>query len=399
MPRFSARLSRWLRLVPVLLLLATSLPIGVPALADNAADYAISGGWFFTQTGGGNGNGFAVRDAGTDANGNAIKFWSEFQRLGGVATLGYPVAEPYVGSDGFNYHPFQRGILQWRPELRSALLSNTFQQLQDAAKDDWLLEVKGIPKPITDDGSGGDYNKALATRLGWLTNNAIKSYFMANPNPNAIASWSQDQSIQLYGLPMSAPEQHGPFITQRFQRFAIQLWTDSVAGMPAPGTVVGVLGGDLAKEAGLLPSSAVQPLGPNATGATQPAPAATPTPAPVPATPNYTWYVASIQGYPNCGTTYIAAYTQDANGNNVYGMTLKSWNDWGNVYVASTNNNGSNYSWTRVIHSGVSAGKWYVELVDGQGNQASDVATINMTGSCAAGAGNVQQAVITFKSH
>src|SRR6516225_8021267 len=128
MPRFSARLSRWLRLVPVLLLLATSLPIGVPALADNAADYAISGGWFFTQTGGGNGNGFAVRDAGTDANGNAIKFWSEFQRLGGVATLDYPVAEPYVGSDGFNYQAFQRGILQWRPELRSALLSNTFQQ-------------------------------------------------------------------------------------------------------------------------------------------------------------------------------------------------------------------------------------------------------------------------------
>jgi hypothetical protein len=235
-------------------------------MADNGQDYAISGGWFFTETGGGSGNGYAVRDTGADANGNTIKFWSEFQRLGGIATLGYPVAEPYVGPDGFNYQAFQRGILQWRPESQSADLSNTFEQLQNSSKDDWLLEVKGIPKPIADDGSGGDYAKAVATRLGWLTNSAIKSYYLANPNSGAIPSWSQDQSIQFYGLPMSMPEQHGPFITQRFQRFAIQLWTDSVPGMPTPGSVVGVLGGDLAKEAGLLPAAAIQALAASAFG-------------------------------------------------------------------------------------------------------------------------------------
>ncbi len=393
-PRF------WARALPLLFILALSLPAALPAFADNGPDYAVSGGWFFTQTGGGGGNGYSVRDSGTDSNGKTIKFWTEFQRLGGVATLGYPVAEPYVGSDGFNYQPFQRGVLQWRPERGQALLSNTFEQLQSAAKDDWLLAAKGIPKPIADDGSGGDYNKAVSTRLGWLTNSAIKSYFMSNPNPGSIPSWSQDAAIQLYGLPMSAPEQHGPFITQRFQRFAIQLWTNSVSGMPAPGTVVGVLGGDLVKEAGLLPAGAVQVQGPGGTGPTQPPPAPSPSPAPAPPpASNYSWYVASVQGWPNCGTTYMIAYTQDANGNNVYGMTLKSWNDWGNVYIASTNNNGSNGSWNRLIGPGVKPGKWYVQLIDGQGNPASDVATVNFTGSCVADQGNVQQATIIFKAH
>jgi hypothetical protein len=399
MPRFGWRSPRLIRLLAALVVLALFIPISGPAFADNSADYAISGGWFFTETGGGNGNGFAVRDAGTDANGHTIKFWSEFQRLGGIATLGYPVAEPYVGSDGFNYQAFQRGILQWRPEIQSAYLSNTFQQLQDAGKDDWLLEVKGIPKPITDDGSGGDYSKAVTIRLGWLTNNAIKAYFLANPNPSTIASWGQDQSITLYGLPMSAPQQEGPFIVQRFQRFAIQLWTNSVAGMPAPGSVVGVLGGDLVKESGLLPANAVQALGPNATP-TQPAPAATPTPAPAPPTPNYPWYVANQQGWPNCGTTYMLGYTWDANGNGVNGMAVKSWNDWGNVNIAGSRNyQGKDGYWDRVIHTGVSAGKWYVQVVDGSGNPASNVAVVNFTGSCDPSTNPVQQAEVDFKSH
>ena len=34
---------------------------------------------------------------------------------------------------------------------------------------------------------------------------------------------------------------------------AFQLWVDEIAGSPAPGTVIGVLAGDLLKEAGLVP--------------------------------------------------------------------------------------------------------------------------------------------------
>ena len=108
--------------------------------------------------------------------------------------------------------------------------------------------------PIKEDGSGGDWNKARLTRLAWLTNENIKAKYLANPNPEGIASWSEDRAIQLYGLPMSYPEKHGPFVTQRFQRVAFQLWVDEVEGMPAVGTVVRVLGGDLLKEACLVPS-------------------------------------------------------------------------------------------------------------------------------------------------
>src|SRR5262249_23246263 len=150
-------------LVLTIVFVLTALPAG-PAFADTGPDYAISGGWFFTQTGGGGGQGFARPDAGTDSSGHVIKFWSEFKRLGGVLTLGYPVGQPYVGADGFHYQPFQRGVLQWRPELDQAVLSNTFEILQAAGRDDWLFSVKGIPRPISDDGSGGDFAKAVTIR-------------------------------------------------------------------------------------------------------------------------------------------------------------------------------------------------------------------------------------------
>src|SRR5205807_1156155 len=116
---------------------------------------------------------------------------------------------------------------------------------------------------------------AVSTRLGWMTNDAIKAKFLANPNPAAIPVWNQDAAIQFYGLPMGQPEQNGPFISQRFQRIAFQLWTESVSGSPAKGSVVGVLGGDLMKEAGLLPPQSTQVLGPNNTVIATPVPTAT----------------------------------------------------------------------------------------------------------------------------
>ena len=356
------------RLLGISLVLAVMLVAAVPVSANNAPDYAIGGGWFYTQTGGGSGQGYAVQDVGADSNGHAIKFWSEFRRLGGVATLGYPVGEPYKGSDGFTYQPFQRAVLQWRPELELSELSNTFEILQAAGKDDWLASSKGIPQPIADDGSAGDYPKAVTTRLSWLTNSQIKATFLANPNPKAISGWNQDMAIQMYGLPMSQPQQNGPFISQRFQRIAFQLWTDNVSGMPSPGTVVGVLGGDLFKEAGQIPAAAVQVLGPGGVPiqpvAPTPVPTAVATPVPSPAPPpasNPTWYNNGFQTFPNCGTTYMYGYTRNASGGAVGGMTIYSYNDYGNPYYVSTDSNGH---WTRVIHSGPQAGKWYVMLVD-----------------------------------
>ena len=192
-------------------------------------------------------------------NDYGIRFADEYERLGGVHTLGYPASYRYRLDDGFVYQVTQGALLQWRPEVKSAYLANTFEMLEHAGFDQWLLDTKGIPLPIKDDGSDGDWDTAKEIRLAWLTDGQIKARFLANPNPEVIASWSENRAIELYGLPMSYPEKHGPFISQRFQRVALQLWVEEVAGMPAVGTVVRVLGGDLLKEACLIPSYALSP--------------------------------------------------------------------------------------------------------------------------------------------
>ena len=192
-------------------------------------------------------------------NDYGILFADEFERLGGAPTLGYPASYRFRLDDGFVYQVTQGALLQWRPEVKRAYLANTFEMLEHAGFDQWLLDTKGIPLPIKDDGSDGDWDIAKEIRLAWLTNDQIKARFLANPNPEVIASWSENRAIELYGLPMSYPEKHGPFISQRFQRVALQLWVEEVAGMPAVGTVVRVLGGDLLKEACLIPSYALSP--------------------------------------------------------------------------------------------------------------------------------------------
>lgn len=224
--------------------------------ASGPADYEIPGGRFFSQTGGGAGRGYRVIDGGQDPAGQTIRFWSEFRRLGGIDTLGYPVSQRYVGPGGFTYQAFQRAVLQWRPDANCAYLANTFDQLTEAGKDTELAPL-GIPPAASDDGSGGDWQRARATRLGWLTDPAIKARFYARPG--SVSGWNEDAAIQLYGLPASAPVRSGPFVVQRFQRIALQLWVESVPGMPAKGSVVGILGGDLLKERGLIPADAALP--------------------------------------------------------------------------------------------------------------------------------------------
>jgi spore germination protein YaaH len=219
-----------------------------------SGDFAIPNGWFFSQTGGGSGLGFRVVDEGSH-------FWTELRRLGGVATLGYPSSRPYVGADGLTYQAFQRGLLQWRPELGIAYLANTFDMLT-AVRQDQVLTADGIPSSVGDDGSGGNWDRARQTRLEWLTDPRIAAKFMTNPNTSDIPEWDVTRSIELYGLPASRPARSGPFIVQRFQRISLQLWLDDVPGMPPPGSVVGILGGDLIKKAGIIPAGASIPEAP-----------------------------------------------------------------------------------------------------------------------------------------
>lgn len=230
------------------LIVLAALLLPTPASASSVAN-APPSGRFYTEAGGGAGLGYLIAD------GRAGKLWSAFQQLGGVATLGYPASQPYrVG--GLTYQATQGGLLQWRPDLGRAVLANVFEQLSDAGDDDVLYRTYQVPLPIRDDGSGGDYARAVATRLSWLTDPEIAQRFRANPNPQRFRTWTLNDSIQLYGLPMSKPQAFGPFVSQRFQRIAFQHWLKPAAGMPAAGSVVRVLGGDLAKELGLVPDRA-----------------------------------------------------------------------------------------------------------------------------------------------
>jgi hypothetical protein len=211
-------------------------------------------GRFYTQTAK-DGQGFAVVDQG------ATRWWSEFTRLGGVEVLGYPISRPFVAADGFQYQAFQRAILQWRPETNRAVIANALDWLSEAGRDDWAY-ARGVPPAIRDDGSNGDYAKAVEIRLGWLTEPAIERRYRDSPLPGE--RWTTADAIARWGLPASRPEKLGPFIVQRFQRVAFQYWIEDAPGAPPRGSVVPILAGDLLADAGLVPAAARQPEPPPA---------------------------------------------------------------------------------------------------------------------------------------
>ena len=142
-----------------------SWPSYLPA-ADAPVEYRTPGGRYFGQTG------FAVVD---EAGGP--QFWAGMRHLGGVRILGYPISRPYLAPDGLQYQAFQRGVLQWRPDIGEAWLANVMDWLHDAGHDDWLLSL-GVPRQRNDDGSLQDFAQIKAARLRWLTNAPIKRYFM-----------------------------------------------------------------------------------------------------------------------------------------------------------------------------------------------------------------------------
>ena len=90
---------------------------GPPLPEKLLADYPLLQGHFYSQTvpGARPGFGFSVADAG------GIPLWREYQRLGGLAKLGYPLSRRFV-HDGTVVQAFQGGVLQWRPERDEAIV-------------------------------------------------------------------------------------------------------------------------------------------------------------------------------------------------------------------------------------------------------------------------------------
>ncbi|MBI3977655.1 MAG: hypothetical protein HY331_05660 [Chloroflexi bacterium] len=231
------------RLVLVVLLVALVGP-PVPALAS-ALDYPVPGGHFYTQANGlpqgASGRGYAIVDQ------DGIPFWSEFRRLGGVQALGYPASHRFVW-DGFVVQVTQRVVLQWRPEVGRVFFVNVFDRLAELGKDAWLDAYRATP-PRFDTAPDASLSWEAITRRHWTLldqNPAIGRRYWADPDP-----------LQHFGLPMSTKDYGNVFVV-RAQRAVLQQWKVAMPWARA-GEVTVANGGDIAKEAGILPPAVLAP--------------------------------------------------------------------------------------------------------------------------------------------
>src|SRR5688572_2877673 len=264
-----------MRPMPARLLLALAVLAALigPAVEASAAplERPVANGYFFTQTAGRDGSaGFRVTDEG------GVRFWSEFQRLGGVAALGYPVSRRFE-KDGFVVQAMQKGVLQWRPDSGKAWLTNVFDEMHHAGKDKFLAEVRQTPAPLPDDwDKGKSWDQTVKTRLALLdANPAIRDRYFSAADP-----------MTFFGLPTSPVTDQGNHYAIRLQRAVIQQWKQDVPWAKAGETTV-ANGADIAKEAGLFAGESTKAEaaegGAEPQKAAAPAPVAAPAPAPPPA--------------------------------------------------------------------------------------------------------------------
>lgn len=231
------------------MLLTMLIPIQ-HASADNSV-VMLTNGAFYTQTSKQPGYGFAITDEGSDSRGQMIRMWSEFLRLGGVDKLGYPASQRFMWN-GFVCQATQRVILQWHPETQSVAFINVFDLASMAGKDSYLEAVRQVPKPAQYNDSGKTFQQVTNERLALLTRPAIRSAYMSL---GAAA-------IDLNGLPVAPVTDMGDAYVLRAQRVVFQEWKKDVPWAHA-GQVTVALGGDIAKEIGLIQSqspTAVNPI-------------------------------------------------------------------------------------------------------------------------------------------
>jgi len=224
-----------------------SAPANKPPVPDKAPlDWDIPNGHFFTQA-----NGFPL---GTSPKGFAItdeagvNFWSEFKRLGGPEGVGYPISNR-LQLAGFTSQVMQKGIFQWRQDIRQAWFVNVFDLLHDTGKDSWLQSVRSVPAPLPPD-FDKDKKWDQVTKDRWAVLDSfprLKERY-----------WSIKDALNLYGLPTSKVQDMGNAQVVRLQRAVLQQWKVDVPWAKANDVTV-ANGGDVAKEAGILDSKVMRP--------------------------------------------------------------------------------------------------------------------------------------------
>lgn len=241
-----------------------ALSAASPAQADSG-DYPVEGGRLFTQAAETDvpDLGFAVTDN------DGIPFWTEFQRLGGVQALGYPLSRRFVW-DGFTVQVFQKVVLQWRPESSTFMFVNVFDRLNLEGYDDTLEELLVPPSEYFEE-AGFTWDRIITSRQALLYQNpALRDAYFAVDDP-----------LRWYGLPTSRVATYDHVHTIRLQRAVLQQWLTDLPWASA-GEVTVANGGDLARGAGIFPAEALKPEIRPRLGGAAPPPAPQPTPAPLP---------------------------------------------------------------------------------------------------------------------
>ena len=213
--------------------------------ADEPDEAIVEGdvtiGRHYRQAGGDSGNGYDVVNP----------FYSAMKELGGVDWVGYPVSSVFPGTDGCQYQAFQRFLLQ-RCKEGPVVLANTFQVLEETGANAFL-QSRGIGGG--EDDRASSFDGAVSVRLAWLKDKELAKYFMDYCGEGVLKdAWA------FCGLPMNTPRLFfGQYVSQRFQRLALQRWVADGPGGIKAGAITIVNGGDLLKEAAILTGLAVTP--------------------------------------------------------------------------------------------------------------------------------------------
>ncbi len=220
-------------------------------------DFDIPGGHFYKQA---NGQGGSGESGYAIANDSAAPFWDQFQQLGGVDAVGYPASTRF-NWNGFVCQTMQKEVFQWRPDTGRVSFVNVFDELTNSGKDDWLLNLRQVPKPFDNSpDTGMSWDAVVQRHLAFLDQdrNIRDRYF------------SDTDWLDHYGLPQSYAD-FGDLFVVRTQRAVFQHWKTAQPWAKA-GDVTIANGGDIAKEAGLLPAQALVPQLATGDQSGQPAP-------------------------------------------------------------------------------------------------------------------------------
>ncbi len=219
----------------------------LPAAVDaQTPDFPVPGGRFFTQ---------AATDTNDPRDGFAVvddedaEFWAAFETYGGVQGVGYPISSRFTW-DGFVTQVMQKAVFQWRPESNSVAFLNVFDDLNRSGFDGRLVDLL-VPEYENFEETGLDFGEIYARRTALL-----------NVEPSLRAAFDAvDNPLLFFGLPTSRVVEYDGLRAIRLQRSVLQIWTSDFPWASA-GTVTIANGGDLAKQLGLFPASALIPEAP-----------------------------------------------------------------------------------------------------------------------------------------